>query len=194
MSDLISNIEFELRDDVSKNGTALKYIYFDDKEFRLTEDQKTTLKEICKGYFFYSKSKQMWGFTQRGNNEIDVYNYLKNNYIPPEIANRTKSRYDLVRKEPIPFKVEDFEIQFIKLKGRPLFYYENKDGVVEIKINLTHWFFEKCDESEREFAKKIVLSLVGTELEFTSQLIESFFNKLNCIQENLKYSYGKHKS
>ena len=184
-------IEFELLDDVSKKGTALKYIQFADTTLRLTDAQKETLKAICHGYFFYSKSKRMWGFTHRGNNEVYVYNFLKDGLIPDDLNKQEISRNVEVRKDPIPFNVKDFEMKFIELKGRPLFYYENKDGIIEININLAHWFFEKKDSSEKEIAKKMVLSLVGTELEFTSQLIESYFIKLNSIQENLKYNYGK---
>lgn len=181
--------DFEFINDVSPKGTLLKYIHFSDNNFRFSDEQKKILKEICNNYFFYSKTKKMWGFTHRGNNEINVYNFLKDGTIPDEIINREAARNVQIRNEPIPFNVEDFEIKFIELKGRPLFYYENKDGIIEISINLKHWFFEKGDEAEKEFAKKMILSLVGTELEFTSQLIESYFVKLNSIQENLKYIY-----
>lgn len=193
MKTLKDEIEFELLNDVSKKGTALKYIQFADTTLRLTDKQKETLKAICHGYFFYSKSKRMWGFTHRGNNEVYVCNFLKDGSIPDEINKQEISRNVEIRKEPIPFNAEEFEIKFIELKGRPLFYYENREGIIEININLAHWFFVKRDSSEKEIVKKMVLSLVGTELEFTSQLIESYFIKLNSIQENLKYNYGKHK-
>lgn len=184
-------IKFELLDDVSKKGTPLKYIQFTDNTLRLTDEQKETLEAICQKYFFYSKSKKMWGFTQRGNNEVHVYNFLKSGLIPDNLNKQEITRNVDIRKEAIPFNVKDFEMAFVELKGRPLFYYENKDGIIEININIAHWFFEKKDSSEIEIAKKIILSLVGTELEFTSQLIDSYFIKLNSIQENLKYNYGR---
>ena len=191
MTNIIDSIEFELLNDVSKKGTPLKYIQFTDDTLRLSENQKETLEAICQGYFFYSKSKKMWGFTQRGNNEVHVYNFLKSGIIPDDFKKNEITRNVDTRKEAIPFNVKDFDLTFIELKGRPLFYYENKDGTIEININLAHWFFENKDSSEKEIAKKIILSLVGTELEFTSQLIDSYFIKLNSIQENLKYTYDR---
>jgi hypothetical protein len=135
----------------------------------------------------------MWGFTHRGNNEINTFNYLKEGIIPDNIVKQEVSRIIGTRKELIPFNIADFEIKFIELKGRPLYYYENIEGIIEIYINLKHWFFEKHDASEKELAKKMVLSLIVTKLEFTSQLIENYFVKLNSIQENMKYNYGKRK-
>ena len=186
-------IEFKLIDDFSKKGTPIKYINFADSTFRLSDEQKDILKSICQGYFFYSKSKKMWGFTHRENNEINTCNYLKEGIIPDNIVKQKVSRIIGTRKELIPFNIADFEIKFIELKGRPLYYYENIEGIIEIYINLTHWFFEKHDASEKELAKKMVLSLIVTKLEFTSQLIENYFVKLNSIQENMKYNYGKRK-
>lgn len=187
----IKKTEFEFIDEKSAKGTALKYIKFNDNNFRLSTTQKETLKEICKGYFFYSKSKKMWGFTNREYNELNVYNFIAEGSVPEDITEKVAARNIEIKKEPIPFKIEDFEIKFIELSGRPLFYHENNNGVIEININLKHWFFEKKDEAEKEFAKKIILSLVGTEMEYTSQLLENYFIKLNSIQENLKYTYGR---
>ena len=135
----------------------------------------------------------MWGFTCRGNNELNVSNYIGEGTIPQLNINQEVLQNVARRSEQIPFNLEDFEINFIELPGRPLFYHENKNGIIDIVINLSHWFFEKKDETEKELARKIILSLVGTELEFTSPLIESYFVKLNSIQQNLKYSYGNNK-
>jgi hypothetical protein len=76
------------------------------------------------------------------------------------------------------------------MDGRPLFYTENLEESILININLKHWFFVEKSGIEKEFAKKMVLSLVGAKLEFTSITIESFFTKLNSIQSNLKYEYA----
>jgi hypothetical protein len=187
------DIEFELLDDVSKKGTPIKYIQFTDRNFRLSEEQKATMKAICQGYLFFSRTKSMWGFTDKRQRTLNICNYLKKGIIPKEIKNKEEAKNEYIIKEAIPFKIEDFEIQFVELQGRPFFYHENKNGVIEININLKHWFFEKRDDTEKNLAKKIVLSIVGTELEFTSPLIESYFNKLNSVQENLKYTYGKSK-
>jgi hypothetical protein len=187
-----NEIKFEFLNDVSKMGTPLKYIKFADSTLRLTEEQKETLKRICQGYFFYSKAKRMWGFTHKGDNEVNVSAFLKFSTIPVEINSHQNSSEIEIRKDQIPFSLNDFEIKYVELKGRPLFYHENTEGIIEIHINLAHWFFEKRDSAEKEIVRKIVLSLVGTELEFTSQLIDSFFIKLNSIQENMKYNYEKH--
>ena len=79
------------------------------------------------------------------------------------------------------------------MHGRPLFYFENNEDAISIYINLSHWFFVEKNEIEKEFAKKIILSLVGAKHEFTSKTIDSFFTKLNSIQSNLKYNYGSNK-
>jgi hypothetical protein len=191
-------IEFEFITAESKRGTPLRFIKFSDPNFRLTDSQKETLKAICKGYFFYSTSRRMWGLTKKGNNEVDVYNYLHDGTLPNDIYVLSTDLLSIQHdsnaiEKSIPFKLEDFDVKFIELRGRPLFYHEIKDGIIEIYINLNHWFFVNRDSSEKEFARKLILSLVGTELEFTSQLIENYFIKLNCIQDNLKYSYDKSK-
>ena len=67
------------------------------------------------------------------------------------------------------------------MKGRPLFYTEIIGESIIININLQHWFFVEKNENEKEFAKKMILSLVGAKLEFTSITIESFFTKLNFL-------------
>ena len=185
------DIKLKFDNDISKKGTTIKYIHFEDEEYRLSDSQKEVLKEICSGYFFFSKAKRMWGFTDRGNNELNVFNFLINGKIPEYVNNQIKTRNLEIKKAQIPFVIEDFEIKFIEISGRPLFYHENINGKIEININLKHWFFEKKDETEKEIVKKMVLCLVATELEFTSQLIESFFTKLNSFQESLKYEYGK---
>lgn len=186
-----TNKLFKFEDDVSKKGTSVKYINFFDSTFRFSEEQKKTLKAICKGFFFYSKTKRMWGFTNRGNNEINVYNYILLGTIPNELLQEQINLVSQIRPEPLPFKVEDFTITFVDLKGRPLFYHIINNGIIEISINLDHWFFQYKNDSEKEFAKKIILSLVGTEYEFTSKVIESYFTKLHIIQTNLQGDYEK---
>jgi hypothetical protein len=184
--------EFTFVSDVSQKGTPIKYIQFLDNNFRLSNEQKSTLKLICHGYFFYSKLKKMWGFTDRGNNELNVYNFINEGCIPDDIVkNKIQDKVDL-RSEPIPFSLADFEIFYVEERGRPLFFYQSVEGIFQIKINLAHWFFVHKSDAEKEFAKKIVLSLVGTELEFTSPIIDSFFIKFHSIQEILKYQYSNY--
>ena len=191
MDDKKNDITFEFLDDISSRGTPIKLIQFSTDDFRFNKAQKETLKTICQGYFFYIKIKQKWGFTHLGNNELYVYDYLKFGTVPEHVLIKENIRNYEIKKDDIPFNLNDFEITFFELTGRPLFYYENNKGKIKININLAHWFFEKKDPSEKEIVKKIILSIVGTELEYSSQVIDSFFIKLNSVQENLKYTYGK---
>ena len=127
----IEKTEIEFLDEKSAKGTDLKYIKFNDTKFRFSDIQKKTLKEICKGYFFYSKSKKMWGFTDRGYNEVNVYNFITEESVTEDInTGKVETRNIEIKKETIPFKIEDFEIKFIELSGRPLFYHENNNGVI----------------------------------------------------------------
>lgn len=189
-------IDLVFIDDVSKRGTAIKYIEFKDSKFRLSETQKEVIKEICQGYFFYSKTKKMWGFTTRNDNHLKIYDYIKTGKSPIE----TKSPKQkvgpsfFVNEEPIPLNLKEYDVKFVNLKGRPFFYYDIVDGIVEVKINLAHWFFSEKNNSEKEIAKKIVTSLIGAGLEYTSSVIDSYFVKLLTIQENMKYTYDQLKS
>ena len=47
MSNPNEEIDLVFIDDVSKRGTAIKYIEFKDSKFRLSETQKEVIKEIC---------------------------------------------------------------------------------------------------------------------------------------------------
>ena len=184
--------DFEFVSDVSQKGTPIKYIQFLDKKFRLSNEQKSTLKLICHGYFFYSRLKKMWGFTDRGNNEVYVYNFFYDGSIPDYVVNIQNQDEGDIRSEQFSFSIKDFEISYVEARGRPLFFYESVEGILKIKINLAHWTFVDKSDSEKEIAKKIILSLVGAELEFTSQIIDSFFTKFHSIQEKLKYQYNNY--
>jgi hypothetical protein len=186
-------LSFVFIDEISLKGSAIKYINFFDDEFRLSSQQKEVLKRICNGYFFYSKSKKMWGFTKKGQNEFNVTNFLNTGEIPDSIENVNSSDIKEIATEHLPFNVDDFKFNFYEMKGRPLFYTEIIGESIIININLQHWFFVEKNENEKEFAKKMILSLVGAKLEFTSITIESFFTKLNSIQSNLKYEYANNK-
>jgi len=187
------NLSHVFIDEISVKGNSIKYIKFFDDQFRLSEEQKNSLKKICNGYFFYSKVKKMWGFTDKGANEKNVANFLNEGVIPDFIDDKEVSRNKVIAKEQLPFSIENFKFNFFKMDGRPLFYAENVENSILININLNHWFFVEKNEIEKEFSKKIILSLIGTKLEFTSLTIESFFTKLNSIQSNLKYEYGSDK-
>lgn len=180
-------------DELSIKGTSIKYINFSDDQFRLTSEQKDILKKICNGYFFYSKTKKMWGFTDKGENEFNVSNFLNTGVIPDFIEKDVPVRNKEILIGQLPFNVDNFKFNFYEMDGRPLFYIENIEESILININMKHWFFVEKNEIEKEFAKKMVLSLVGAKLEFTSITIESFFTKLNSIQSNLKYEYANTK-
>lgn len=177
-------------DELSIKGTSIKYINFSDDQFRLTSEQKDILKKVCNGYFFYSKTKKMWGFTDKGENEFNVSNFLNTGVIPDFIEKDVPVRSKEILIEQLPFNVDNFKFNFYEMDGRPLFYTENIEESILININMKHWFFVEKNGIEKEFAKKMVLSLVGAKLEFTSITIESFFTKLNSIQSNLKYEYA----
>jgi hypothetical protein len=183
-------ISYVFIDELSIKGTSVKYINFLDDQFRLTSEQKDVLKKICNGYFFYSKTKKMWGFTNKGENEFNVSNFLNTGIIPDLIEIDVPVRNKEILIEQLPFNVDNFKFNFYEMDGRPLFYTENLEESILININLKHWFFVEKSGIEKEFAKKMVLSLVGAKLEFTSITIESFFTKLNSIQSNLKYEYA----
>jgi|688.fasta_scaffold14842_9 hypothetical protein len=183
-------ISYVFIDELSIKGTSVKYINFLDDQFRLTSEQKDVLKKICNGYFFYSKTKKMWGFTNKGENEFNVSNFLNTGIIPDLIEIDVPIRNKEILIEQLPFNVDNFKFNFYEMDGRPLFYTENLEESILININLKHWFFVEKSGIEKEFAKKMVLSLVGAKLEFTSITIESFFTKLNSIQSNLKYEYA----
>jgi hypothetical protein len=186
--------DFAFEDDVSSKGKPVKYIVFDDPNYRLPEENVAILKQICGGYFFYSPNRKRWGFSCKNKSyELHVDNFLRLGLVPEGFNTTEHSRNFFIPREPIPFNIDDFLITFVELQGRPLFYYEHSAGKVEITINLRHWFFRTGDEIEKELAKKFVLSLVGTELQFTSNVLESFFTKLAYVQENLRYSYDGNK-
>ena len=188
-------IEFDFVDGFSQKGTPMKFIDFKDKEFRLSDKQKEILKAICNGYFKWYPTKMKWGFTVRNDNHLKIYNYLKTGESPININTSSKIGDSFfVDEEKIPFDIKEYSIKFIELKGRPFFYYEIVDGFVEIKINLAHWFFIEKNNSEKEIAKKIVISLIGTGLEYTSSIVDSYFVKLLTIQESMKYTYDQLKS
>ena len=170
----IMKISHVFIDELSKKGTSIKYINFSDDQFRLTSEQKDILKKICNGYFFYSKTKKMWGFTHKGQNELNVTNYLNTGVIPDHINKLDQSLNKEILKEQLPFKLENFKFNFYEMDGRPLFYTENNEDSILININLKHWFFVEKNEIEKQFAKKMILSLVGAKLEYTSITIESF--------------------
>ena len=193
-NDSLATIDFQFEDDVSSRGKPVKYVVFADGYRNFTQEEKAILKQICDGYFFYSPTRKKWGFPAKNkNHEVYVYNYLKYGILPDGFSLPNQDRDFTIPRQAIPFNVEDFVFTYVELKGRPLFYFEHVRGKIEISINLKHWFFTTGDEIEKEIVRKFALTLVGTAHQFTSTMIESFFVKLACIQENLKYSYDRDK-
>ena len=82
--------------------------YFFPEKNRITEENKQ-VKKICNGYFFYSKSKKMWGFTDKGQNEVIVSNYLNEGHIPKNLIDLVDFKNTEVEREPLPFNVENFQ-------------------------------------------------------------------------------------
>lgn len=190
-------IDFEFLTDKSSKGTRIKYIKFHDNKFRLSEEQKSFLKDMCIGYFFYSKTRKMWGFTDKDNNQSLVNAYLKNELtlIRKKINQPIISDSRLAEIEKIDKNIyQDFgnlEFVYIRLKGRPLYFTEKVNEKTQININLEHSFFVKKDETEMNFAKKIVSTLVLAKQEYTSSIIDSYLLKVISIQEQIKNYFDR---
>lgn len=189
MSSKITQTKFSFEPHHSSKGTPLLYIQFKDTSFKLNEEQKRTLKFLLNNYFFYSNEKKKWGFIDKGDNKKEVSDYLKEGVIPDRLNFLFPKSEEIVQYEKITIDLKDYELRFIEVKGRPLFTFGLNNGVVEITINVKHWFFKTQDNSEKEIVKKMVLSHVIACNEFTSPVIDSFNNKLNLIQDSLN---GKH--
>jgi hypothetical protein len=187
-------IDFEFLSVLYSQGTRIKYIKFSDSEFRLSNEQKCFLQNICIGFFFYSKTKKMWGFTDRDDNHSVIYNYLKN-----ELASINKSVNQSIAAKSLDDEVKNnknnsqnfeyLEFKFVKLKGRPLYFTEKVNEKIQVNINLEHSFFVKKDKTEMDFAKKIISTLVLAEQEYTSSIIDSFLSKIITIQEQAKHYF-----
>lgn len=183
-----SMIKFSFEKHQSSKGTPLLYIKLDPFSPKISEEQKKLLKIILNNYFFFSKEKRMWGFIDKGENAEEVSNYLTFGALPERLDFIITNHVEILKKEYISIDLKDFEIRFISLKGRPLFTFSQANGMVEVTINLRHWFFTDRNNSEIEIVKKMVLSHVIACYEFTSPVIDSFNNKLLVTYENL---YGR---
>lgn len=187
------NKKFKFERYSNKNtGKPWIYIEFESDDFRFEEEQKKVLKIICNNYFRWDRGAIKWTFPDRGMNEFNVHEYLTNGIIPVEKINEVSGSQMMVRKG-VEFDLSSYNVEYVDLQGRPLYFIELlQHGKILIKINLAHWFFEKGGCVEKEFAKKIIISLVGSQLSMTSKQIDFFLKELHSIMFNLKFSYDEH--
>ena len=187
------NEEFEFEKYSNLNtGKPWIYIKFKSDDFRFEEHQKKVLKIICSNYFRWDRKGLKWTFPDRGMNEFNVYEYLVNGTIPLEKISEVSGEQILQRKG-VRFDLRNFKTEFVNLEGRPLYFIELLEhGKILVNINLKHWFFVKTDKTEKDMAKKIVISLVGAQLSMTSKQIDFFLNELHTIMFSLKFDYDEH--
>jgi hypothetical protein len=177
----IENIEIEFIDEKSPKGTSLKYIKFNDTTFRLSKEQKETLKIICNGYFFYSKAKQMWGFTDKTDNQQNVLNYIIKGIVPPEIPKLDKiNQRNIPNKGSKEFVIEEFLLSDINIKGLDSC---PRSIDCEFKGSSINVFYDKTISIEI-FLKAI--SILNLKLA-TTKKSESVMVQLNRIIEQIKH-------
>lgn len=186
------NTNFNFEKYSNKNtGKPWIYIKFQSDSFRFDENQKKILKILCNNYFRWDRGAKKWTFPDIGMNEFNVHEYLKKGSIPVEKINEV-SGSQMVARKSICFDSNSYKIEFIDLQGRPLYFIDllQHDKIL-VKINLAHWFFKKGDSTEKDFAKKLIISLVGAQLSMTSKNIDYFLKELHSIMFNLKYEYNE---
>lgn len=183
--------DFTFENALSKKGKPVIYIRSNTKK-KFTEKEKRILKKICGGYFFYSPTKRMYGFSDRGNQYESVKNFLFKDIIPEEIRYEI---YDEFKDAAINTEHTDLEteisVSYVNVKGRPLFYTDPYNGGIKVTINTKHWFFKNQSKEEKEIAAKIIVSLIKSKLMFTSELVDGFFMKLHAIQQ-IEFEYEQH--
>lgn len=176
--------DFEFVNGISKKGNEILYIKFNSTDLRITSDDFKNLKDICKGYFFYTKTEKCYGFLDVDNNRLDVSRYLLFNEMPDWIITKAKSVI-IGNRALHTVDLSNTEVNFIEISGRPLFYVDRINSETIVYINLNHSFFVRKDVSEKEIVKKFVLSFILAKNDFTGSAINSFESKLHMYQSEI---------
>lgn len=110
------------------------------------------------------------------------------------IENQIRSAGEIKKPKPLlskKYKIDgyDYEIKWIDVKNKPLFFEDYINSTNIITLNASHWILKDKSSSEKEILEKIFISLISAKSEFTHSSIESFLNKLNGKMDLLKFEY-----